>query len=114
MVFRNQVNVIPGLTSSFHWSETKCVWTDEETTFLESVHQPNILCHNLTVFFVCLSLCATVTFTVADGLLLLLFPQPPQTLRLVSLHFQQEVTCGMSSVNLKRRIILRINREHNL
>lgn len=104
VVFRNQVSVI---------LQQQCVRTDEETTFLESVHQPNSLCHSLTAVFVCLSLCATVTFTVADGLLLL-FPQPPQTLRLVSLHFQQDVTRGMLSVNLKRRIILRINREHNL
>lgn len=33
----------------------------------------------------------------------LLLPQPPQTLRLVPLHLQQEVTGWMSSVNLQRK-----------
>lgn len=43
---------------------------------------------------------SNVTFVAADGLLV---PQPPQTLRLVSLHLQQEVAGRMSSINLWRK-----------
>lgn len=110
MVFRNQVNVmLQELPPSTGVKQSVCRQMRRQLSWNPFTNQ--IFCVITSqCFFFCLSLYATVTFMVADGLLFL-FPQPPQTLRLVSLHFQQEVTRGMSSVNLKRRIILRINRE---
>lgn len=114
MVFRNQVNVIlQQLPPSTGVKQSVCGQMRRQRSWNQFTHQIFCIITSLRFLFACLSLCATVTFMVADDLLLL-FPQPPQTLRLVSLHFQQEVTCGMVSVNLKRGINLRINHEHNL